>query len=137
MNLLDTDTLTLLMYGHAKVTERVARAEPIAITIVSRIEMLQGRFDSILKAADGMQLLRAQHRLEENEKFMQPMATIRFDDAAAAEFDKLRGNKKLKNIGRRDLLIACIALAHKATVATRNLKHFRQVPGLKVENWAD
>jgi len=59
------------------------------------------------------------------------------DDAAAAAFDELRRHKKLKKIGRGDLLIACIALAHRATLVTRNLKDFRKVPGLVVENWAD
>jgi len=56
---------------------------------------------------------------------------------ASAEFDRLRANKKLKKIGRADLLIAAITLAHRATVVTRNLRHFRQVPGLQVENWVD
>ena len=56
---------------------------------------------------------------------------------AAAAFDNLRQNKKLKKIGRADLLIASIALARNATVVSRNLKHFQLVPGLKVENWAD
>ena len=56
--------------------------------------------------------------------------------AAAAEFERLRANKKLKKIGRRDLLIACIALANRARLVTRNQKDFRQVPGLHVENWA-
>ena len=46
-------------------------------------------------------------------------------------------NKKLKKIGRADLLIACITLAQRATLVTRNLKDFRQVPGLPVENWLD
>jgi tRNA(fMet)-specific endonuclease VapC len=43
----------------------------------------------------------------------------------------------LKKIGRADLLIASIARANKAILVTRNLKDFRQVPGLQVENWAD
>jgi predicted nucleic acid-binding protein len=44
--------------------------------------------------------------------------------------DRLRQTKKLKKIGRGDLLIAAIALAHRA-------KLISQVSGLQVENWAD
>jgi len=106
MNLLDTDTLTLLMSGHARVTERVRQADRVAITLVTRIEILQGRFASILKAADGRQLLRAQQWLQQNEQYMRGLEIVPFDVAAAAEFDKLRQNKKLKKIGRADLLIA-------------------------------
>ena len=49
----------------------------------------------------------------------------------------LRQIKRLKKTGRADLLIGCIALAHRATVVTRNYDHFRQIPGLKIENWVD
>jgi len=59
------------------------------------------------------------------------------DAASAAEFDELRNQKRLRKIGRADLLISRIALANDATLVTRNLKHFRQVPNLKVENWVD
>jgi tRNA(fMet)-specific endonuclease VapC len=58
-------------------------------------------------------------------------------DAVAAEFDRLRRVKRLKKIGRGDLLIAAVALASRATLVTRNVKDFETVPGLKVENWAD
>jgi tRNA(fMet)-specific endonuclease VapC len=40
-------------------------------------------------------------------------------------------------IGRADLLVASIALANRATLVTRNLRHFREVPGLSLENWVD
>jgi len=60
-----------------------------------------------------------------------------FDTAFAAEFDRLRGAKKLKKIGRPGLLIACIALANRVTVVTSNLRDFKQIQGLRVENWAD
>jgi tRNA(fMet)-specific endonuclease VapC len=56
---------------------------------------------------------------------------------AAARFDQLRQDRKLKKIGRADLLIASIVLANQATLVSRNLKDFQQVPGLRVENWAD
>jgi tRNA(fMet)-specific endonuclease VapC len=53
------------------------------------------------------------------------------------EFDRLLGIKGLKRIGRVDLLIASICLANKATLVTRNVEHFRKVPGLPIENWTD
>jgi tRNA(fMet)-specific endonuclease VapC len=137
MNLLDTDSLSLLMQGQPLIRERVEKADAVAITVVTRIEILQGRFASILKAADGTQLLRAQSWLERNEEYLRGVEIVPFDTAAAAEFDKLRTVKKLKKIGRADLLIASIALSRRATLVSRNLRDFQQVPGLRVENWAD
>jgi tRNA(fMet)-specific endonuclease VapC len=54
---------------------------------------------------------------------------VSIDKAAAEEFDRLRQNKKLKKIGRGDLLIAAITLASRATLVSRNLKDFRLIPG--------
>ncbi|HWG46513.1 MAG TPA: type II toxin-antitoxin system VapC family toxin [Gemmataceae bacterium] len=139
MYLLDTDTLTLVHAGHLRVLERrqTVPDNEIAIAIVTRIEVLQGRFDFVLKAADGNQLLHAQTLLNRTEERLQMIATFPFDASAAAEFDRLRQERKLKKIGRADLLIASIALANRATLVTRNLRHFRLVPDLQLENWAD
>jgi tRNA(fMet)-specific endonuclease VapC len=38
-------------------------------------------------------------------------------------------------IGIEDVQIGATALAHSLTVATRNLRHFRRLPGLRVESW--
>jgi len=138
MILLDTDTLTLYFAGHPRVMQRVRSAEEVPVTsIISRIEILQGRYDSVVKAAGGNQLLVAQERLAAAERSLARFTILSFTAAAAAAFDGLRQNKKIKRIGRRDVLIASIALAHQATLVTRNLRHFRQVPRLQVENWAD
>ena len=40
-------------------------------------------------------------------------------------------------IGTQDLRIACITLAHDATLLTRNTVDFAQVPGLRFENSLD
>lgn len=137
MILLDTDTLSLLMRHHPTLTKRIANSEPVAITVVSRLEILQGRIASILKAADGVQLLKAQHWLRESEEFLGRLPCVNFDAPAVVVFDRLREERRLRKIGRADLLIASITLAHNATLVTRNLKHFLQIPGLRVENWAD
>ena len=65
------------------------------------------------------------------------MVIIQIDETVAREFERLRKLKGLRKIGRADLLIASIALANNATLVTRNLRHFRQVPGLTLVNWVD
>ena len=138
MILLDTDTLTLHQAGHLKVTERITNASEVPkVTLVTQIEALRGRHDAVLKSEDGARLLRAQQGLIRTVSHLALFEVVTFDEAAAAEFDRLRQIKGLKKIGRGDILIASIALANKATLVTRNLKDFRQVVGLQVENWAD
>lgn len=137
MFVLDTDTLTHLLLGRERVTEKRAQATAeVVLTVVTRIEVVQGRFASVLKAEDGERLLLAQQRLMETERDLEKFIVLTVDAAASAEFDRLRRNRKLK-IGRGDLLIAAITLANGATLVTRNQKDFRKVPGLRIENWAD
>ncbi|MBI4704379.1 MAG: type II toxin-antitoxin system VapC family toxin [Deltaproteobacteria bacterium] len=38
-------------------------------------------------------------------------------------------------IGAHDLLIAATAVAHGLSLATRNVREFRRVPGLTVSVW--
>jgi len=138
MYVLDTDMLSHLLRGHARVKERVAEATTeIVLTVATRIEQLQGRFAAVLKAEDGANLDRAQQRLHESEKDLNRFRTLLVDAAAAVEFDRLLRIKGLRRIGRGDLLIATITLANGATLVTRNVKHFRQVPRLRLENWVD
>ncbi len=138
MILLDTDIFTLLMSGHSGVRQRVELAEDeVAITVITRIEVLQGRFDFLLKASDATQLQEAMARLAQSDSDLAGQHIVPMDALAAAEFARVRQNRKLKKIGRPDILIACIALANRALLVTRNLRHFKLVPNLLVENWAD
>ncbi len=138
MILLDTDTLTLLLAEHPRVVDCYDReTDEVAITVITRIEVLQGRFATLMKAADGAQLQRGQQRLDRAERDLQAFRIFPIVDAVAAEFDRMRQNKKLKRIGRGDILIAAIALAHRARLASRDVRDFTQVPGLQLENWAD
>ncbi len=138
MILLDTDILSLAFTAHPRVLQRMQLAPELpVISIVTRIEVLRGRFDSVLKPANADALLRAQDRLAAAEMDLAKFTIVPFDVASGNEFDRLRQEKKIKKIGRKDLLIACIALAHRATLVSRNVRDFQLVPGLKVENWAD
>ncbi|HXB02298.1 MAG TPA: type II toxin-antitoxin system VapC family toxin [Opitutaceae bacterium] len=60
-----------------------------------------------------------------------------FQLADAAEFGRLRAllEQQGEMIGPLDLLIAAQALRLGATVVTHNVREFRRVPRLKVEDW--
>lgn len=138
MFVLDTDTLSLLLRSHPRLTDRVSRsAVEVVVTEITRIEQLKGRFDALFKAEDGERLLMARQRLLDTEKDLDRIEILPLDEAAATEFERLLGTKGLRRIGRGDLLIASIVLANKATLVTRNVKDFEKVPGLKMENWVD
>ena len=139
MTFLDTDIFSLLVTGHARVAERFQCEAPryrVDPCIADRDP--PGSFCGTGQSG-GQRTTPAERSngFEQSGRDLAKIAIVRFNPAAAAQFDLLRRNKKLKKIGRGDLLIASIALAHRATLATRNVRDFRQVPGLRVENWAD
>jgi tRNA(fMet)-specific endonuclease VapC len=139
MHLLDTDTITHLYAGQPNVVANLQACDDpfVGITIVTKIELLRGRIEFILKAATGAELLRAQQLFTHTEELLSQTFVLPFNEAAAVQFDALRTTKPYRKIGRADLLIASLALAHRATLVTRNLRHFRQIQGLTVINWVD
>lgn len=138
MTILDTDTVSLVFRAHEGVLARLAACpDRVAVSIITRIEVLRGRFSAVQTAATAGELLLAQAGLAESEEFLRRFEIIPLNATAAEHFDRLKSNKKLKKSGRGDLLIACICLAHAATLVTRNTKDFTPIPGLRIVNWAD
>lgn len=139
MHILDSDTLTHLYAGNPNVVAQLrACTDPhVCITIVTKIELLRGRFDYLLKATSGADLLRAQQLLTRTEELLEQIAVLPFDAESSRRFDQLSQQSRLRKIGRADLLIASITLSQRATLVTRNLRHFRTIPDLLVVNWVD
>lgn len=61
------------------------------------------------------------------------MHVLPFDLAAQSQFAALQAQRI--RLGRMDLPIGSIALAHRAVLITRNLRDFQNIPGLVVEDW--
>lgn len=139
MYILDTDTITHLHAGHPKVVESLQKLDDpdVGITIITKIELLRGRFDFLLKAANGRELNRAQQLLDRTEELLSQIVVLPIDERSGIQFETLQRIKKLRKIGRADILIAGITLAYRATLVTRNLRHFRKIHGLIVTNWVD
>jgi predicted nucleic acid-binding protein len=141
MIVLDTDIVTLLSYGrNQKLRQRieaVEEAEELAVTLITRMEVLQGRFASLVKAANDKELLRAMERFRASEALLGSLRLLEVNDAAARHFKEMTGRKKRLKMKRGDMLNARIALAYEALLVTRNVEDYRPVAGLRVENWAD
>ena len=137
MVLLDTDIATLVFHRQERVLARMAvDSDSIALAVITRLEMLRGRIEAVIKAASAEELLRGVSGLAMSETFLNQFRIVSIDGKAAEQFDQLRANKKLKKMDRGDLLQAAIALANDATLVTRNTKDYANVPNLKLDNWA-
>jgi len=139
MHLLDADTLTHLHAGRPQVSKHLRETTDadVGTTIITRAELLRGRIEFLLKASTGAELLRAQQLLLRTEELLAQIRIVPLDESAAVQFDRLRTTRVLRKLGRADLLVASIALARRATLVTRNTRHFKQIPGLVVVNWVD
>jgi tRNA(fMet)-specific endonuclease VapC len=60
-----------------------------------------------------------------------------FDATAARVYGEVRSTLRRRGtpIGPLDMLIAAHAISLDVPIATNNLREFRRVPGLRVENW--
>ncbi len=141
MIVLDTDVLTLVQRANSEEYERLSQrlsavsGEDICVTIVSFEEQMRGWLAWIAKAKTLERQQEAYTRLRELLDDFRTRPVLDFDDAAIEHF---RGWGKLKTrLGAMDLRIAAIALANDALLLSRNLAHFRLVPGLKVEDWTN
>ncbi len=70
-------------------------------------------------------------------EFLAPLDILPFDDGAAKSYGVVRHHLKIsgKMIGAMDMLIAAHAIALGATLVTNNIKEFKQVKILSVQNW--
>jgi tRNA(fMet)-specific endonuclease VapC len=109
----------------------------VGTTVITKGELLRGRIDFLLKAATSVELLRAQQWFTRTEELLAQILVIPFDQTAARQFERLRTSRAYRKLGRADLLIASIVLANRATLVTRNVRHFRQIQGITVVNWVD
>ena len=88
MHILDSDTLTYLHAGHPRVIAQLQAVEDpdVVITVITRIELLRGRFDFMLKAETGAEIIRAQQLLARTEDLLAQLLTLPFDGAAVSPF---------------------------------------------------
>ena len=86
-----------------------------------------------VKVPAGLKQIHPYSKLIELIGFYSGWSILPFDQPAAQRFLDLKAAKI--HIGAMDLKIAAIAQVHQARLLSANLRDFRQVPGLLVEDW--
>jgi tRNA(fMet)-specific endonuclease VapC len=137
--LLDTDHLSVLEWEEQPACERLLgrldRLSPddIATSIISFHEQVQGWLAYLNRARKPDQIIVAYAKLETIWRWFLKMNVLSYTPEAQAHFARLK--RQCPRLQAMDLRIASIALATDSTLLSRNLRDFRQVPGLSVEDW--
>lgn len=126
---LDTNTVSYYLRDQGRVAQRLLEQSrtSIALPAVVAYELQYGAGRS---AAPRSLLARL-------DDFLANVAVLPFDREAARASARVRLDLERVGspIGPLDVLIAGSALAHRATLVTRNVAEFRRVAGLRVVDW--
>jgi tRNA(fMet)-specific endonuclease VapC len=129
--MLDTNVCIYVIKEHpASVVERFTSLPvgDVGISVITLAELEYG----VSKSS------RPARNREALDLFISPLDVASFDRQATAIYGKLRTvpERKGQPIGSMDLLIAAHAISLDVRLITHNVKEFRRVPGLRIEDWA-
>jgi tRNA(fMet)-specific endonuclease VapC len=126
---LDTNSVSYFLKGQGRVAQRLLALAPskVGLPAIALYELAYGASRS-----DAPRNLR-----ERLEVLLAALQILPFGEAEARSAARIRLalEKAGQPIGPMDVLIAATALEHNAVMVTRNVKEFRRVRGLRVENW--
>jgi tRNA(fMet)-specific endonuclease VapC len=129
-HLLDTDICIEALRRRSDPLLRHLRAhspDELAVSVITEAELNFGALNSALPGRNAGAA----------EAFLQPFSILPFGREYVPIYARLRSTLERAGtrIGNLDMLIAAQAVALGLTVVTNNLREFRRVPGLRVENW--
>jgi tRNA(fMet)-specific endonuclease VapC len=139
MLVLDTSYVSLIQYPEDaranSLRERLVQSpdRDIVITAITPEEQLRGWLSAIHGQRDVRREVPYYERLVGLFRFFADWRILPFDELAADMFRSLRARSI--RIGSMDLKIASIVLVQDATLLSNNLRDFKKVAGLRVEDW--
>ena len=130
MYLLDSNTCIQFLNGRsAPIERRLMGTKPSEIKLCSvvKAELWYGAERSTKAAAVRTKLT----------AFFAPYDSLPFDDLAAVEYGRIRGQLAEAGapIGPNDLMIAAITRGRGLTLVTHNTREFSRIRGLSIEDW--
>jgi len=129
--LLDTNIVSYWMRGDEKLISKIKNRKPAELSIctVTLAEIYYGIEKSPVKKKE---------RRNKIERISSQLEIHAFDELAARKYAIIRSQLEKNGlvISERDLQIASIAMANKLIVVTHNIKEFKRIVKLEVEDWA-
>jgi len=132
MYLFDTDTITNILKKNPskKLIDNISviKKKDQFISSITIGEITYGAFKSINFA----------FHIEQLKKVLLPLVNVLpFDGGAAFYYGKIRAEleKQGEIISSMDLLVASIAIANDLILVTGNIKHFKRIKMLQIEDW--
>ncbi|NBD17461.1 MAG: PIN domain-containing protein [Cyanobacteria bacterium] len=128
--LLDTNVIAIYLNQRSVLLrERLEQIHPddIAVCSVVKFELFYG----------AMRSGNPSKNLTRQQEFLDLFVSLPFDDKAAAKAGEIRNYLASQGtpIGSYDLLIAAIAITNNLTLVTHNMREFKRVPDLNLEDW--
>ena len=113
-----------------KVLKKFNNIEPksVCISSITASELWTGVYKSMNFETNAIAL----------EEFLSPLTILVYHEKASKVYGKIRSEleKKGNIFGSMDLLISAHASSEELTLVTNNVKGFKRVKGLSIENWA-
>ncbi len=128
MRVLDTDVCIEILRGNQKViARRRALADTVATTWVTASELFYGAEKSSNPGRNGKMVT----------QFLGTLPVVSLSLSSSRHFGRVKA--RLESAGQRladaDLLIGSVCLARSAVLVTGNLRHYRRIEGLVLEDW--
>ncbi|MCZ2340305.1 MAG: type II toxin-antitoxin system VapC family toxin [Bacteroidales bacterium] len=139
MTAFDSDVLSDLFLRQPRVVAQLTTVAALDqyVPIVVAEEILRGRLHAIRKAQSNPRFSTLELAYREFDKSLTDLKRFQilaYTTIAHSIFTAWRAAKL--RVGTQDLRIAAIAVAHDATLVTRNRRDYEQIPGLKLDVWA-
>ncbi len=139
MIILDTNVISALMQQQPDpVVVAWLDDQPAESIWISSITLFEARY-GIALLASGQRKINLQERFDQLLQEDLENRVLLFDTNAADQAAQLAAQRKERGqpVDMRDTFIAGIALAKRATLATRNLRHFDDLPITVVSPWTE
>ena len=130
MKILDTDFLISLLRGDEStksMMEKLSREDSYATTVVNVFEVLIGAYRTKTERTTRDRI----------QNFVRSIDVIDLSADVADQAAKIQAALMDKGelLEARDVLVAAVASKYKASVVTRNIKHFSRIEGVAAEEW--